>query len=110
MSEVVIRPWVNGKTVENGDLHLQDGIDGPDGIYTKVTYTVMSLKQREIRKWLKAQGWASPEEKAKLIEVMEELVEVWADSVDYSQPDEYNRYLKIIAKAKPDTAEEGEQG
>jgi len=95
-----IRPWVEATINEASDLHLEDGIYGADGVVDKISHTVYSLRDRQVRKWLKSQGWSSPEEKAELIEVMEELVEVWADSVDYSQPDEYNRYLKIIAKAK----------
>jgi len=98
MSEEIIRPWVNGKIVENGDLHLQDGIDGPDGIYQKVNYTIMSLKQRETRKWLKAQGWASPEVKWELLDVIEYLRTTREGKVNQRFVDE------VIAKAK------GEQG
>jgi len=99
--ETKFYPWVDSEVDEAGDLHLISGLDKAKKI---ASCTVMRIKDRKIHEWLKSQGWASPKEKAELVEVMEELVEVWADSVDYSQPGEYNRYLKIIAKAK------GEQG
>ena len=70
IDETKLHPWVDSEVDDAGDLRLRSAIDEKA---TVATYTFMSMRNREIHKWLKAQGWASPEEKAGLLEALENL-------------------------------------
>ena len=65
--ETKLHPWVNSEVDEAGDLHLTSGVQG---LSNMVVHHVLTMEQEAINDWLESQGWASPEERAELIEVL----------------------------------------
>jgi len=100
-----LRPWVDATINEDGDLHIEDGIYGPDGMVDKISHTIYSLREKEITAWLKSQGWATPDEKSELIDSLKKCVFLLS-SVGYNPENSVTAMVArdCIAKAK------GEQG
>ena len=102
--ETKLHPWVNSEVDEAGDLHLTSGVQG---LSNMVTHRVLTMEQEAINDWLKSQGWASPEERAELIEVLTLcVIAMKTGIVDLNPHDEYvmERATKLIEKHR------GEQG
>ena len=94
IDETKLQPWVDSEVDEDGDLRLYSAIDEKAKV---ATYTVMSIKERKIKQWLKAQGWASPEEKA---ELLHGLVRMESLCVLRHDDPERQTARDVIAKAK----------
>ena len=102
IGETKLQPWVDSEVDEDGDLRLYSAIDEKAKV---ATYTVMSIKERKIKQWLKAQGWVSPEEKAELIEVlMLCVIAMKAGMADWNPHNEYvlERATRLVDNAKVD--------
>lgn len=67
---------VDSQTLEDGDLHLKTTV-GLSGLDAEISHQIISMKEDAIEKWLREQGWASPDEKHEMIKVLK-VIAVWA--------------------------------
>ena len=102
IDETKLHPWVDSEVNEAGDLHLTSGVQG---LSNMVTHRVLTMEQEAINDWLKSQGWASPEERAELIEVLTLcVIAMKAGMADWNPHNEYvlDRATRLVDNAKVD--------